>query len=255
MICDNDYKDKTSICCYSCSKLISIPDIPGVDFIMVYDCLNLEKINIEYVKILAITDCPKIHNISSSHLSDLEINNCVNLTNITLNSKVKNITIKFCPILTIFSVQDCEMIDIQSCPLIIEFSSLISLKILHIDDSNVHSLPLLENLEQLMCYKCFNLKEIPSYNNLLILNCYNCPKLTMIHNSKWILNIHCDNCPLLYSTFYFSRFLKRNRNIIYAKKLQKQYHKIKRRKLCDQLLVDTDICKDVIQYVICEYAI
>jgi Leucine-rich repeat (LRR) protein len=71
------------------------------------------------------------------------------------------------------------------------------LRTLNCTNTPITTIPLLPNLEELICSKCDRLVEIPELCNLKILDCYQCTELIEIPKLPHLTYLDCTGCNKL----------------------------------------------------------
>ncbi len=294
IICDSSLEDLSGLIeidCRGCKIVTKIPNIVGLEYLY---CSNTNIEYIPVIETLRVLKCsntlikkiPNIVGLERLYCSKTDIEYIPDFENlIFLNCS--NTLIKKIP--DIFTL---ERLVCDHCINLNEIPYIESLTGIFCNHSPITKIPELELLTELRCHNC-NLEKLPilplltyliydkteeisSYENLsgigyynnysitkidlkkmIEIDCVSCPKLSHISFGDNLKSLRIKNCPFLYIPFKIQQKLNipKNNTIIYAKKFTKILYKLRRRKLCDKLLIDTDICKDVIQYIICEYVV
>ena len=195
------------------------------DYVKISNCVNLQIIDSDKIKVLYIINCHQFSKLSNlPNLTYLRIEYCplfsdipFELTNIkglriiecplfsVIPSSLTNITTLYIKNCSIFSVISFELtnittLQIEDCPLFSVIpSSLTNLYYLSISKCPVTTI---NNLTfRLICKECPLLTSIQgNFPNLMSIECLDCPLLTSIQgNFPELVELYCPDCPSLTS--------------------------------------------------------
>lgn len=176
----NFLKNRSTLHCQDCSVLTTIPDIPGITFIICCNCPQLHSIApIKSLTDLVIYECNSLKTIPQfQNMHELFCDNCLSIETIPNLRGLKKLHMNGCSSLKFIpEIDGLASAEIENCVSLVSF-------------------PYIQSLNILKCCGCIKLQSIPIMDDMYLLWCTKCPALTLVpDNVNQINDLKIDQYP------------------------------------------------------------